>query len=594
MPVIHTTEIRYGNAGSYFSFAGMPTPFMSRSEENVFYNGKWAQTTTLTLNGTIVGKNYNNVGDTNARELNQDRNAILDGFNEDFQSLWVVEDSTTVITFEGCVVKSISFSPANYGIQEYSIELTCYNQNTFKEFFGVTDPVNKVSFTEEDDGTVSISHEVSAAGFPTTGSYSNQTAIQNAVSFVEARTGYSTATVLPAFMHNLQDSQLVLTSLSKDIDRAAGTYAFSADYKMQTGAIDNTSDSFTLGVINNIETNLSSGASSDFNTVGVTWKVQGGKDMSAASLRGAVPTTGALYSAATGGWNIGGLMYVPNSYSISDNATTEKIITVSAEFDDDTRTWNANGIFFDYNVSVDTDDVTDRAQVNIDGEFLARGTFNNRFSIISGYYYGNVANDGAGKRTSGYLYELANSWYTGVNYNMIYGNTAWALNPMYESLSVDVNELAGTIKLSASFNNKDYKLNYKEAEWSVSINPSLLQYVAKPSCNLNGLYGIYNLNTLTRASITLNGRFTPFASDLWGQARYGGPGADAWNSQAGLVPLSVPSQEIHDYASSFSSAVFATLNQNDVVIEKQSTDTSPGPLYQLNFSETLTYNGDGF
>ena len=87
MPVIHTTEIRYGNAGSYFSFAGMPTPFMSRSEENVFYNGKWAQTTTLTLNGTIVGKNYNNVGDTNARELNQDRNAILDGFNEDFQSL---------------------------------------------------------------------------------------------------------------------------------------------------------------------------------------------------------------------------------------------------------------------------------------------------------------------------------------------------------------------------------------------------------------------------------------------------------------------------------------------------------------------------
>ena len=110
--------------------------------------------------------------------------------------------------------------------------------------------------------------------------------------------------------------------------------------------------------------------------------------MSAASLRGAVPTTGALYSAATGGWNIGGLMYVPNSYSISDNATTEKIITVSAEFDDDTRTWNANGIFFDYNVSVDTDDVTDRAQVNIDGEFLARGTFNNRFSIISGYYYG--------------------------------------------------------------------------------------------------------------------------------------------------------------------------------------------------------------
>jgi len=143
--------------------------------------------------------------------------------------------------------------------------------------------------------------------------------------------------------------------------------------------------------------------------------------------------TGAFYGLTTSHYPQSLFYYVPNSYSVTDNADVDKTISFSAQFDNDVRPWNSYGTFFDFNVSVDTDNITDRAMVNIEGELKARGTFNNRWAAISGYYFNTIANSSMG--TTGYLYQNANFWYTGVNYNMLYGSTAWELNPNYESLS---------------------------------------------------------------------------------------------------------------------------------------------------------------
>jgi hypothetical protein len=57
----HTVDIRYGSSFSKtepqlcFFFSGMPTPYLSRSQEIVYYGGKWCQRTTLTLDGQIIG-----------------------------------------------------------------------------------------------------------------------------------------------------------------------------------------------------------------------------------------------------------------------------------------------------------------------------------------------------------------------------------------------------------------------------------------------------------------------------------------------------------------------------------------------------------
>ena len=78
--------------------------------------------------------------------------------------------------------------------------------------------------------------------------------------------------------------------------------------------------------------------------------------------------------------------------------------------------------------------------------------------------------------------------YTGVNYNVLYSNTGWILNPEPTSINVDMNEYAGTISLSASFGNEDFKTDFKQFSYKVDVTPALKQYSAKPSCNENGGY----------------------------------------------------------------------------------------------------------
>ena len=53
----HTVEIRYGRnfSSDFFNFSGMPTPYLSRSQEMVYYGKKYCQITNITLDGQIIG-----------------------------------------------------------------------------------------------------------------------------------------------------------------------------------------------------------------------------------------------------------------------------------------------------------------------------------------------------------------------------------------------------------------------------------------------------------------------------------------------------------------------------------------------------------
>ena len=163
----HTVEIRYGSSfgatDDYFSFSGMPTPYLSRSQEMVYQGGKWCQLTTLTLDGQIIGSVPVEGENLNTISLLHDREKILRGFSESFQRLAIYENNTPRKTFFGCMVRDVDFSPANYGIQDYSITLDCIEEDEFTlaSTFGVLDPVESVNFNDNQDGTVNVSDIVS-------------------------------------------------------------------------------------------------------------------------------------------------------------------------------------------------------------------------------------------------------------------------------------------------------------------------------------------------------------------------------------------------------------------------------------------------
>ena len=490
----HTVEIRYGSdfSSNYFNFSGMPTPYVSRSQELVYFGQRWCQLTTLTLGGQIIGSEPVGGENLNTISILEDREKILNGFKESFNKLAIYENGTSYEIFEGCMVKSIDFSPANWGSQDYTISLECYKSDEFLGIFGVTDPQDSVSFRDNENGTLNISRSVSAKGFTTNTSSSSNVAIINAKNFVEARTGYSTNNMLPKFIGGLNDTNLVLTSINKDINRLEGSYSCAIEYVMQTGAIGGVP--ITPGYVSIIDSSITSGAASDYVTVDVSHSIQGDKYASASDVRNSKATTGVLFSIATGALS-GNLCHLPLTLDVDDTADTNKTIKVSASFDNNLIYSDlGTGVFFDYKVSVDTDDVTDTASVNIEGEIKARGNNRAQFALKSGYYHSYV---------SANLFSLANEIYTGVNYNKLYGNVAWSLNPIPQNFNVVFDDVRGVVNCSASYDNKDYKADYKVFNYKIDITPALYSYAIKPSCNENGLYGLFNLNTNTRERVTM-------------------------------------------------------------------------------------------
>lgn len=564
----HTVDIRYGSSFSKtqpdecFYFSGMPTPYLSRSVENIFQGSKWAQLTTLTLNGQIIGSVPVSGENLNTISILDDRKRIFSGFARSFQKLGVFENNTLQKQFFGCTVRSIDFSPANYGVQDYTITLDCYEEDEFNGTYGVLEPTDSVSFNDNQDGTVSISHSVSAKGFTTNTSLSNEQAIVNAKNFVEARTGYATSRISPLFIQNIQDSNLVITDISKDINRVDGTYSCNVDYLVQTGGFPEV-DVFLGGYVNIVDSTVTSGVESDFVQVGVNYTLQGDKYVPASTLRGSRPTTGVLFKIATGAAGLTNLSSIPLDIKVEDSAETDKTIKVSASYDSNTiYDFLGTGVYFDFNVDVSTDDITDIASVSINGEIIARGNNREQFSLKSGYYHEVV---------SGKLFDYANEIYKDVNYNRLYGNVAWPLNPSPTNSSVEMNEIAGTVSCSASFDNQDYKDGYKTFTYRVDTTPALNQYSAKASCNQNGVYAVYDINTPTREKINFN-----------------------INSKADVNVYGDPNTELfltgmHNFSNTLRNSLLGSAN--DLVIESESTQapkisfTAGG---QQNFDSSIT------
>lgn len=544
--------ISYGS----FTFDGAentyPVPYLSRSNEMVYYADKWCQATKISLAGQVTGT---------FSEINTRRNAILTAFAEDFKDLTVVDNGSTILTFSKCVVRSVSFDPSNIGAASYSIELDCYQSSDFNGTFGVMDPVNEWSFNEGDDSLITITHNISARGFKTSNS-----AITNAKNFVQGLQGTSTfSAVTPEFIGGLSVSNLVLKSSGVSINRLDSTYEINEDYVAQTGTIMDIAA--IAGVTSSFSANLSSGAADDYLSVGVDYTVQGGKDISDSDLRLKTPTVSTLYSVATGATQITGLNTGALSYNINEDLNS-KTISVTASFNND-RAYEVfsvenpttfSGVYFDYEASVDTDLTTDITTVSINGSLKSQiGGIQNKVDRVSGYYYTHINNNASlyPNGITGYLKSVADSCYTYPNGEWTAGTYSLFSGP--ESISVTDNYTKGEINMSATFSDKDNKVGFKEASFNVSVKPSLAQYSAKASANRDGLYQVFDLNTRTREEVTVGGNFSAYAENTDYRA------------------------EVATYIDTIENFYVGTPN---AFVTAESADEVPAPYYSIGFSHT--------
>ena len=124
----------------------------------IYTADKWCQVTKIGLAGRIPGT---------YAEINTKRAAITSAFSSDFKTLKVIENASTIVQFDHCIIRSVSFSPSNFGAADYTIDIECYESSNFNGTFGVLDPVNEWSFSQQENNLVTVSHKVSARGVKT-------------------------------------------------------------------------------------------------------------------------------------------------------------------------------------------------------------------------------------------------------------------------------------------------------------------------------------------------------------------------------------------------------------------------------------------
>ena len=506
-----------------------PTPLIAVDNEHVYYGEKWAQKDALTLNGQITGCSFE---------------AILSGYNQIksrfakcYQpfTVWQISGATSGKIYQADVVSLLNFniSPQRWiGALDYSIELECYPSGYFSGVYGILNPNEEWNLEESDDYRGNITHTISCLGLNT--SNGNNNALENAKNWALAKRGTSSF-ITPAFIGNVNSSNLCLLQSAENINRFDGTYSLTDTY---------TTDLTRTGYgILRYSTVIESGNS--LINVSLNGSVEGcGQNITGArQVFSSLDKYGAAllnYQRSFGGSD---LNPIPLSYNIEEDSS-ETVINFSYQFDND----SSPETYFDYTVSAFSGD---SVGVSIEGDIISRG------GSIKEKLEKSLAFTGAN------LFGLSQSFY-----NSFYPQSTLApLNnkPLVSGRVID--QVNGTIKLNAEFGNSKIINGLDSINYTISFSPALQKLDFKPRVTAqNGLYSVVNLNYATRASLNINGEAVV---------------SDSTTSDNGLVAVR-----------GFIQSKFSEYGRNmNAVLDKSQINYSRYDKKKINFDVSWSFDG---
>tara|TARA_Y100000766_G_scaffold55834_1_gene45378 strand:- start:5193 stop:7109 length:1917 start_codon:yes stop_codon:yes gene_type:complete len=516
-----------------------PVPMVSLSKEMITYGARHAQKGSISLQGQITGEGMST--------LLGDVDHLIGKFLNGFKKFEIIEEGetpdalTSIFSVDHCKFESLDLAEGVFdGLVEYTINLSYYDQFESGKN-GIINPTETISFSEGEDGVISVTWELSAQGITTTTGGVRTTGLENAKTYVESFGDWDPATKLsPRFVMGLNqgvDIYPLLMSTSETIDRMKETYGLTRQYKLRNLNSDGTTNRGQYVAIDTFSVSIDKAAENDVDTVTVNLTRQSGHNTTMPPQ----PTAEDLFNEALR--RVGddfGLQNTPLNFSLEENEYN-RTLTASATFDNDPR-WISTSltdatqhmglnVYHDFSVDFSHNDLTDITEVTVSGPLKARGqTVEQKIELLEDWLIRvradsqNTSADSAVPSVGsgglpGYLYHEAN-----VIYTKLFG-AIFPLNfhPKSFTFSKDTNN--AVYNLSATFDNRDvlqsssvtvdergvtneqpHKVNY-----SVNISPSLAQYRPNASFNQNGWYVIYDIksNTLERVSIDITSHEQP-------------------------------------------------------------------------------------
>lgn len=455
------------------AFAPQPTPFIAVDYQTVFAGERWAVAENMTLQGQLTGCAF--------ADIVTAQNDLLNTFNQSFQTLqiWQQTGNISGLVYEKPLaeIRNVTFSESRmFGVQPYTVNLTCYPSGLFSGVFGVLEPRDTWDFVEQQNATLDVTHTISCRGLNTSSSDSN--ALTNARDWAFGRTGI-TSTIYPIMISGVSSNNFCLLTQVENIDRFNGTYSLVENY---TNDLARTG----YGVIR-YTTTVESGNNAI--TVALNGTAEGCQ-RNITGLRytfGQINKTAIATNAYQSVFGRTDLNPIPLTQSFNEDPFNTRI-DFSYVFDNN----NQPPVLFDYSVSLSVG-TNGAITASIAGTIMARG--------------GDVASKLA--RTTAYaatinLYNLVLPFYAAFDTSSI-----TPLNPIATTNIKGINQSNGTVDLSATFTNEIFVSSVlARFEPTLQFVPAVAQVDAQPVLDGLGTYSVVNLNYARRGSLSIAGTAT--------------------------------------------------------------------------------------
>lgn len=448
-----------------------PTPFFTLSEEFVDYNTKWNQITTLSLAGQLTGK-Y--LGNLSYSSLNDSVKKLFSGFSGNYGSLKIKDGATNIFTADKVIINSINIDESSwYGILPFNIDITFYDSGLFADYYGVTEPQQTVSFTEEDNDIINLTYSVSAKGIVT----GSNTAIQNAKNWVKSKTG-SYNIIAPILISENTQKNYILLSSKETIDRFNGTYSWEGDYRK------NVNPESPSGAFLNYTVDLSSGYNDGFINASIDGTLNGNNINSLRTAYSGLSLYNICNNASIDVFNTN-----LSSRAISQNVNespNENSLSFNASFNND----YSLDIINNYTVDISQDILKCITNVNFKSDITAKyGDMATKWTKVKAFYDSQF-----------FPYTLANAEYK----KEISGSQTLKSTPISESLTFD--EYNAKISYSATYTDKQvgYSNDIISLNSSATYTPSVNIYGIHPSAFMAREHNVQNLACANRSSIKIS------------------------------------------------------------------------------------------
>ncbi len=408
---------------------GQADPLVSKSTQYVQAGERWGTIENITLNGVITGNSFNSIYNSQ-----QD---LINIFNEDFKTLSIEGFGN----FNSCRVESIDFSESNYlSNATYNVSLQSYGTGSSLLYtHGVVDPVNTISYTENDNMTVGATRTIGAKGVNIEG---KTNAVNNAINFIKQYTGQNRKIgdvfgghwVTAPFFVKIGDGgdpnmPMLLVSQNQSINRFTAEVSLTEEYIIDATGDTQFNQDYVLRY-----TEASSTSDKSREHIALQGTIEGSK-YSQYEIGGAVQ----YYEKFKEG--IDGFIY---GESITEDPTNASL-SFSFEYD---KGYNLD-VVPDIKVSISESSDSSLLALTVNGTISAKGPGGNTFERIKEWF---------NQRKSYLAYDEAQSAYEDyLEIKPAFGGSIrgeLAVNPVPLSESVTENEEASTISFSYSFDDR--------------------------------------------------------------------------------------------------------------------------------------------